>query len=215
MQLTLDPETVKKETEEIIKNYGGETCDWLPWIDRTTSRPIQEIIGRALVMNALINIHFEAPTNIIKEWIESHELIQYLTDDEKTLINKSNKELTEQEVNDLYWYIEALWSLLWATSIINEMPFDKPIEDFMASLCPNLKQNEGVEKFTKKMKLRSTDEIFRQLDLYYRLHWWVRDASLNGKESGKVSLDIIMERRHALEWILNPKESWDDISLDT
>ena len=194
MQLTLNPETVKKESEKIIENYGGEICDWLPWIDRTNSRPIQEIIGRALVMNALINIHFEAPTNIIKEWIESHDLMRYLTDDEKSLINKSNSELSEQEITDLYWYIDALWALLWATSIIDEMPFDKPIEDFMASLCPSLEQNEGIEKFATEMKLRTTDEIFRQLDLYYRLHWWARDASLNGKESGNVSLDIIMER---------------------
>ena len=215
MELTIDPEIVKKESEEIIKNYGGEICDWLPWIDRIGIRPIEEIIGRALVMNALINIHFEAPTSIIKEWLESNELTNYLTAEEMVLLNKNNNELTEQEINNLYWHIEALWSLLWATSIIDEMPFDRPIEDFMASLCPSLEKNEGTEKFTEKMKLRSIDEIFRKLDLYYRLHWWTKDANLNKNETGEVSLDIIMERRHALEWILHPKQNWEDISLDT
>jgi hypothetical protein len=53
------------------------------------------------------------------------------------------------------------------------------------------------------------------LDLYYRLHWWVRDAQLNRYPSDPVSIDIIMERRKSLEWLLDSASDWDHIELST
>jgi hypothetical protein len=53
------------------------------------------------------------------------------------------------------------------------------------------------------------------LDLYFRLHWWTRDGQLNGYETGDVRLDIIMERRKALEWVLDDSCDWDNVELST
>jgi hypothetical protein len=52
-------------------------------------------------------------------------------------------------------------------------------------------------------------------DLSYRFHWWTRDAQLKGQGTGYERLDIVMERRKALEWILDCEMDWDDIPLCT
>ena len=215
MHITIDPKDAKRASEKIISEYGGKVCDWLPYLDRASLRSIEEVVGRALVLNALINIHFEAPTKVIKDWIETHNLSAHLTDREKDILNRDNSLLTEQELTNLYWYIESLWALMWATTIIDEMPFDKGIADDMISFCPDLENDEGPEKFTKNMVLRSANDIFKELDLYYRLHWWTRDGSLKGYSTGNVSLDIIMERRKALEWLFSPNIDWDNFPDDT
>jgi hypothetical protein len=65
------------------------------------------------------------------------------------------------------------------------------------------------------MRLRPSDELFRMLDLYYRLHWWTRNSQLTGKDTSVVRLDIIMERRKALEWIMDPTCDWDNVEMST
>jgi hypothetical protein len=202
MTTTIDPNALKAESEAQILAFGGRICAWLPLIDSVQLRPIDQIIGRSLVMNALLNIYFEAPISVIKDWIEAHHLVPYLSDSEKTILELENAQLTEQQLIDLYWYIEALWALLW-------------VEDSMASVCPNLQLNEGPEKFADRMTSRSENEVAQMLDLHYRLHWWTRDAQLNGYASEPVSLDIVMERRKALEWAMDLNLDWDDVPLHT
>ena len=65
------------------------------------------------------------------------------------------------------------------------------------------------------MQLRSREELFRMLDLYFRLHWWTRNSQLTGKDTGAVRLDIIMERRKALEWVMDPACDWDNVDMST
>jgi hypothetical protein len=65
------------------------------------------------------------------------------------------------------------------------------------------------------MQLRSQDDLIRMRDLYYRLHWWVRDAQLQGQDTGDVCIDIIMERRKALEWAMDADYDWDSVELST
>jgi Domain of unknown function (DUF4272) len=113
MTTTIDPNALKTESEAQILAFGGRICAWLPLIDSVQLRPIDQIIGRSLVMNALLNIYFEAPVSVIKDWLEAHHLVPYLSDSEKTILELENAQLTEQQLIDLYWYIEALWALLW------------------------------------------------------------------------------------------------------
>jgi len=50
-------------------------------------------------------------------------------------------------------------------------------------------------------------------DLYYRLHWWVQTFQKENKPTGDIELGVIVERRRALEWILNRNSEWDEIDL--
>src|SRR3712207_6507679 len=93
----VDPLQTKKRSEQIILNAGGKICDWLPYLDQTQPRSLPELVGRALVMNALLNIHFQAPVPIIRGWIDSHGLAAHLSNSERALLSKSNADLSEQE----------------------------------------------------------------------------------------------------------------------
>lgn len=212
----IDPEAVKRDSEAIIRRAGGEICDWLPFLDSDTKpREVGAVVRRALILNAMLQIYFKAPIEAIKDWINLNGLADDLSESEREILEKEDGDLTEQERINLYWYIEALWTLAWAGQLIDELPFDEGVGDILASLCPALQRNEDCSKLSKKMRLRSHDELFRMLDLYYRLHWWTRNAQMTRKDTGAVHLDIIMERRKALEWIMDPACDWDNVETST
>lgn len=212
--MNLDPQQVKIESEQIILRAGGQVCEWLPSIERKCIRPSVEIIGRALVLNALLNIYFNAPISVVRGWLEKNQLSHHLTQREKDLLSKKNEQLHEQELQEIFWNIESLWAFMWVGSRIEEMPFDSPVENYMASLAPNLQKNEDSSMFSKEMRVRAVEEIFRMLDLYYRLHWYALDGQLNGYATDPIKLNIVANRRKALEWALSD-QSWDHIELNT
>ena len=212
---TIDPDAIKRHSESVILRAGGRICEWLPTIECTEARELGEIVDRALVLNALLQLHFEAPSHIIAEWIKSQSLQSALSASERAFLEKPTELLAEQEQIDLFWYIEALWAFLWATHLIEDMSFGRCADPSMASLCPELQNNEDGAKFRLRMKLRSYAELYAMRDLAYRFHWWTFDARLKGQDTGSVSLDSVMERRKALEWILDRQLDWDDVPLDT
>lgn len=211
----IGPLEVKKRSEKIILDVGGRICDWLPMPEQSEPRSLGQLIGRALVMNAMLNICFLAPVPVIRTWIERNGLENHLSNSERVLLTKSNDQLARQELINLYWHIEALWALMWAGNLIEHLDFTRPVEDYMASLAPNLQVNKNGDMFSKRMRLRPYNELYNMLDLHYRLHWYARDGQLNGYSTGAVSLDIIMERRKALEWFMDASSDWDHIDLST
>jgi Domain of unknown function (DUF4272) len=212
----IEPDAVKRASEAIIRRAGGEICDWLLVLDREgQSRDLGAVVRRALILNAMLQIYFKAPIAFIKDWITRNGLTNDLSEAEREILEKDDDDLTEQERINLYWYIEALWTLAWAGQLIDDLPFDEGVGNTLASLCPALQRNEDGSKLSKTMRLRSRDELFRMLDLHYRLHWWTRNAQLSGQDSGDVRLDIIMERRKALEWVMDPTCDWDTVEMST
>jgi hypothetical protein len=212
----IDCELIKHENEAMIRAHGGEICDWLPLLDDDVpARDAQAAARRALVLNAMLQIAFQAPIAVIREWIASNGLDGELSRSERAILEKDDADLTEQERTNLYWYIEALWALAWAAGKVEDLAFNKPVGPELASLMPNLRENERGEAFMSQAKLRPRSELFRMTDLYYRLHWWTRTAQLHGEPSGDVRLDIVMERRKALEWLRNENGTWDDVELST
>lgn len=212
--MTIDALAVKKESERIVLEAGGRICDWLPIldVDARKLRTVDEVRDRALVMNALINLAFEAPVHVIAGWIRENRVEHALTDAERALLAK--EELAEQEMINLHWYLESLWSLMWAGGLVDRMDFTDGVPDTMASLCPDLQRGDDGSKFSR-FKLRPFDELFRELDLHYRLHWYARDGLINNTPTPPIEHSVILERRKALEWLLNPSLAWDDVSLDT
>ena len=119
---TLDPNAVKRESEAIIRRAGGEICDWLPVLDRgAPTRDVGAVVRRALILNAMLQIGFQAPIAVIKDWINRNGLADDLSESEREILEKDNEDLTEQERTNLYWYIEALWAMVWAGQLIPDL----------------------------------------------------------------------------------------------
>jgi hypothetical protein len=210
----MDPAEVKARSERIIQSLGGKTLDWLPWLDRSEPRGSVEVAERALAMHALLGIYFQAPVAIIAKWIRDNGLDRVLSRRERALLDAP--ELTEQNRIDLYWYIEALWALAWVGGLIADLSIDEPVGDSLASLLPDIERGEGGDTFKAGFALRPFTDIFQMLDVYFRAHWYARDGQLNGYSTGVFKLDIIMERRKALEWVSDRTiGDWDETPEST
>lgn len=205
----MEPVEVKAESERIILALGGRICGWLPYLDRTEPRASSEVAERALVLHAMLQIHFGAPIDVIASWIRANQLGPSLSRHERSLL--TNESLTEQETINLYWYIEALWAMVWAGQLTEDLAIDQHVVGNLATLLPNLQVNEDDSGFRRRFLLRPFEEIHSMLDLYYRAHWYARDGQLNNYSTEPFNLDVIMERRRALEWISDCKlADWED-----
>lgn len=205
---------IKSENDQLINEKGFRVNNWLPILDTPKLRTVEEIKGRMSVMNAMINIAFEAPTYIIDEWIKAQKLTVFLSDSERQILAKENEELTEEEVNSLMWYLEALWALMWLAKMVDKLEAEKHVGDNMASLLPNLEDGDTNEKLDNIKEIRPEPEIYTMLDYYYRLHWYCVDERLNGREP-KLNEGQVYERRKALEWAFNRSNDWDDVEMGT
>ncbi|QKG52883.1 DUF4272 domain-containing protein [Hymenobacter sp. BRD67] len=205
---------VKADNEALIKQQGYRINDWLPIPNGSAQRKIQEIKGRMGVMTALLNIAFGAPTHIIRKWIDANGLGSHLSNSESALLSKKNSELTDSEVNSLEWYLEALWSFMWLTGVIESLNPTEYVGDNMASLLPSLKNGESNEKLERLEAARPVSTAYKMLDYYYRLHWFCVDERLKGGEA-KLNEGVVYQRRKSLEWACDPTADWDEVEMGT
>jgi hypothetical protein len=207
----MDPAEAKARSEQIITGLGGKTLAWLPWLDRTEPRLSSEVASRALAMHAMLQIYFGAPTVSVAAWIHENGLEPLLSKRERLMLSRPDAGLAEQERIDLYWYLEALWAFAWVGQLIPELQIEQSVGDNLALLLPNVEKGEDASVFRNTYALRPFSAVFQMLDLYFRAHWYARDGQLNGYPTGVFNVDVIMERRKALEWISDRTiDDWDD-----
>lgn len=214
-QKKINPEKVKDRNTKQLRSSGIDVIGHLPYLDNPEFREPDEIARRTLVLSALFQLHLQAPKDIIRNWLEENELITYLTEDELEYLETEYSELPEQTQTDIYWFVEAIWTFAWVGGLHNNLTLNTGVEDSLVTLIPNIAKNETAEKFITDFRLRNQIEIFEMLDKFYRAHWFARNNNLTGKQSNKVDLDIIMERRKALEYTVYKEFNWNEILLDT
>jgi hypothetical protein len=206
----LDPVTTKSRSEAEILKLGGSICAWLPWIEPAVPKSERDVVSRLLTMHALVQLSFRAPKYAIREWLEENDLGPSLSKREVILLG-TEAELDEQSSTSLYWYIEAIWALAWAGSLVDELSVIEPVSPDLAKFLPDIENGEDSSALRGRFRLRPTEELFGMLDLYFRAHWYARDGHLNRYSTVPFDLDVIMERRKALEWVADRDiEDWDD-----
>jgi hypothetical protein len=213
--LAINPKKIKKNNTKYLKSIGVDVIDHLPWLDITTPRRESDVAKRCLILAAILQMHFGAPKDFVKDYLNENNLLDAISPKEREIIEKGYENLKDQEKTNLYWSIEAVWALAWVGSMHQELTFNTSVESSLSSMLPNFQEKESPNEFIKNFRIRSKKEIFKQVDIFYRAHWFARDNDLNGKTSPSVDLDIIMERRKALEWVFDREETWDEVSLNT
>ena len=214
--MSVDPLKAKTRSEQAIIALGGKTLDWLPWLDRTEARSSAEVATRALAMHGLLQIYFGAPAPVIASWLAVNRAESSLSKRERMILATPEGSLSEQDRTNLYWYLESLWALVWSGGLVPELAIQERVGSGLASLLPDIRAGEGGGVFRERFVLRPFPALYQMLDLYYRAHWYARDGHLNGYSTGLFNLDVIMERRKALEWICDQTvEDWDDTQDST
>lgn len=167
-------------------------------------RPLEEVVGRALVMNALVNVHFRAPVEVVRRWVEANGVAQHLSPRERALLAKPNADVTSEERAELRGYVEGLWALLWAGGVADDLSPERGVPGGMAALVPSLKKNDAGSVLSGRMRLRPGAELSRMLDLY--------EQRYADTQAGVLPADAvawIKQRRKALTWVLKPGMNWD------
>ena len=214
-QKKIKPEKIKNRNTKQLRSLGIEVLEHLPYLDNPEFRESEKIARRMMILTALFQLNLKAPKEIIKKWLEENGLITYLNKEELEYLETEYSELSEQTQIDIYWFVEAIWTFAWIGGLHNNLTLNTGVEDSLATLIPNIAKNEPAEKFISDFRLRNQLEIFEMLDKFYRAHWFAKNNNLTGEKSDKVDLDIIIERRKALEFTVYKEIDWNEISLDT
>lgn len=206
---------IKSENTQALRRAGIEVIDSLPALDDADVRSADAVAKRLIAMAALLQLHFKAPVSFIEEYLDENGLLEVLSSHEREVLRVGYDSLNERHRTDLYWTIEAIWALAWAGQKHDVLSLNTCVENKLASMLPNFAKKEAAHDFIASYRLRSKKELFSKLDLLYRAHWYARSRSLQGESNTLVDLDIVIERRKALEWVCNSSLAWDEISLDT
>ncbi len=209
-------------TFEEIRNQSIITLDQkgipinrnLPILDNLLLRSKEDIASRLVIQYAFAGLADEASPEFIKEWLEENNLFNELNDNERNfLISKS---LTDEQINELSWKQESLWALCWVGKLSSELGF--PIRECdLSNIFSNIPPDVDCQDFISNFLVRDEWEIIRAVDLYYCLHSSYRHPELwiDKDFPASLKIEVLLERRLALEWVVDPNTTWQDISLDT
>ena len=215
--LTMTSNERKDKTEKILVKFDIPINVHLPLIEEESEskiRDAKDIAKRLLVLTYLnVSAEQEDKSEII-EFLHTDDLWNAVSEDEKALFLK--KELTEQETYNISWRSECIYLMLWAINKVDILEFPPrncEISEILKLLPDYL---EPSKDFIENAKLKATNEILDMSDLLYRLHWAVRQAGLEKKNSPRdIDPGIVQERHYAINWITYYYDNWDDITTDT
>ncbi len=185
----------------------------LPLIDRVTTRSVDEIIDRALVLNVIINCSYGMPTGQGRAWLAANEVAAGLTQAEHRYLSvvEDGDEPSEQGHQ---LQVERLWCLAWALQLTDMLSWSDYCGQSLASLFPNLRIDESANAFRSLARSRPAPELLDELDLAYCLSWAHADANLRqASQVGPLRQYVVWERRSALEWLA--EGDWDNPDLST
>jgi hypothetical protein len=119
---------------------------------------------------------------------------------------------SEADLARFVWRSEAAWALLWALRWVDALPMP------LAPCDPEELATIVREQPDLTVRgLRPLAEILDEADLIYGYAWAVRSALNAGlKPPAGLDPDIIMERHHALNWLIRYEDApWDEVRCDT
>lgn len=212
----------KQRSEEKLRSIGVEPLSSIPAVveeSQVSLRTPEDVAKKAIILYALIGIIFYDKPEEIVHWIKSEGLWDDLSPREQEFLSLAetdpddflNRSQQGALLNSMTWRMEGLQILLWSMGKLEhlEWPDEKWEGSEMHEIIPGL--GESTQVFIEQAELRSMDQILDCVDLHYRLHMMMQEP---GAESDEVLSSfermIVYERIHALAWLVNWDQEWDD-----
>ena len=210
----IDPVTayaIRLETLDHLRVYGIRQEIPLPLISSEFElRPSRELVGRALALSVTVAVSFGFDRQKALHWLVNSGQLEFLPGSERAFVTTGSADAPA-----FHGKVEALFAIAWALNVADGFSSKELCPTTLVSTFPNLKANESPEHFIRMCQPRPFLEVVRQADLYYCLHWYVRELRF-GPLSGNLPLPAyaVVERRRMLEWMLG-RDDWDGVRLDT
>ena len=202
---------VRAKSWSIAEKLGYPINENLPLIGlNPVLRKTEDIVGRMLAMNIVMATAYGFKPELALERLGESNSMNCLTTSESRFIRGG-----EGDAEEIKQEVEALWALGYVVGLTDELDPSTYCGSTFVRMFPDLRSGNGVGTFRTRCVLRPVAEIFQMLDLWYCLHWGMRDAQMRSTPlPGRVRPYVIEQRRRALEWCCSD-QTWEDISLDT
>lgn len=194
-------EEVRERSRRLARRLGyGRTAVDAPTPDVGVLRPTSAIVDRALVLNVVISCAYGLSAEAALDWLTAENLLEAVTDDEHEYLVDVAEGLRVQELARRL-EVESLYALLWAVSVVDELPFDSGAGD-VSPFVPDLGNGEPGAALRAEAARRDGAELYAAFDLATVLASALGDEELRvGVSPGDVEPYVVWERRRALAWI--------------
>jgi len=211
--MSFNPQKTREEVLAYLKLKDIPTNKALPTLDKWVFKSSVEVAERIVTLYALTGLAHQADQTSLKEWLNDGGLYSDVPDSEKIYFEKV---LSSKDIVGLSWKQEALFTLCWSGSIVQEIGLPHS-ECNLNLVFPQIPPEVEISRFLKSFNLRSEQQIGFQADLHYCLHWTLRHPECWGISEGpsRLNKDVLIERRRALEWVIKSSIKWEDVALDT
>jgi hypothetical protein len=196
------PEEIRSRSRQLARSLGyPRPPEDLapPEVRRVRSR--DELVERALVLNVVISSAYGLEPAAALAWLRQERLLDSLFDDEREFLADVSEGL---HVEDVFrkLQVEALWALLWALSLVDELDFDRGCGAGVIGIVPDIEDGEDSGELRAAVQQREARELYEAYDLATCLAWAIGDPDLQvGFSPGDVEPYVVWERRRALAWI--------------
>jgi len=200
------------KSEKAVRRLGYAVNPLLPSLEGVfLHKTTIDVVRRILVLNCIVAVAHGFERERARHWISHNELTSSLSEREREFID----DVSKADHREFMAQGESLWALVWAVGKIEKIDFAQRCSAGLVKMLPDLLNDAPGESWAQSLKLRTELDIIAACDLAYRLHWAITDAHLQGVQvQSKVPPYVVIERRRALEWMLQAG-NWDDVVLDT
>ncbi len=204
----IDPESIKAESIAKLRQWGIPYIEHLPTLEEVSElspQTVAAVARRAMVVSHIIVIGYGGSASELMNAIKEFGLVSHASAHELDMLGR--KKHTKQERIDATWMTECMQSFAWCLGLA-DLDHRKFCDDDLVDRFPA--PYEDPSAFIASATLRPFEEIYRQADLHYRLHWAAR-----GARDATLSESLIRERRKALDWVIGVGTDWDEVPDDT
>lgn len=207
-------EEIRNESLKVLEKIRIPSNKNLPILDSSNLRSGREIAVRLIIQCVLAGLSDDVSPNRLKDFLKQNNLLGELNDDDRHFLD--TKLLTQEQINELSWKQESVWVLCWIGMIFDDLGLPTKECD-LSNIFPHIPPAVDCQKFLSNFVVRDEWEIMKAVDLYYCLHASYNHPELWGNEEfpGSLKIEVLLERRLALEWVIDSSTPWQDISLDT
>ena len=205
-------EDVRIKTLSVLQKNDVPFNPNLPLLDEVSFRSADDVCKRIVSLYALAGLANGAKGDLLKEWLIDEGGWEFLSKDEQRKLERG--ELSQAELNELSWKQESLYTLCWCGGLVDKLAWPA-YETDLTSIFPLIPPEKSIPEFFDSFSLRSSSQLIGELDLYYSLHAAMMHPELWDKKNTRLKIEVILERRQALEWICSTSVLWNEVSLDT
>lgn len=207
-----DLQNIRVRSEAILKEHKVPLHPNLPILDEISLRSPREVCERIVSLYTLAGLANGAVGELMEEWLIDENALRYLSKGEKEMLKRA--QFSEAELNELSWKQESLYALCWCGRLVYQMTWPTDEAD-LSNVFYLIPPEKAISEFLASYSLRSSDEVVQELDIYYCLHVALEHPELWRDEQTDLRVEVVVERRQALEWVCSESIGWDEVPLDT